>query len=108
VDKIQLNDLLVGSQVLQDFSDAYWQKNRVFGSAAHMDTVNYLYNEVLATGYYDVYKQEQIHLWSDANQTLSIGGVAYTISSVTFGVNGNVTGGLVPVANLGCALVGTF
>jgi len=70
-----------------------------------MDTVNWLYDEVIAIGYYDVYLQEQVHSWSDSNQTLSVNGIEYDVNSATYGPNGVVSAPVVAVNNLGCALV---
>lgn len=77
----------------------------MFGSAAHLDTVNYLYDQVDALGYYDVWLQEQVHPWSDANQTLSVNGVEYEVTGATYGPNGDVSSLLVAVDNLGCDAV---
>jgi hypothetical protein len=70
-----------------------------------MDTVNWIYDEVMATGYYDVYLQEQVHTWTDANQTLSINDVEYAATGATYGPNGDLSAPIVAVNNLGCALV---
>ena len=70
-----------------------------------MDTVNWIYDEVMATGFYDVYLQEQVHSWTDSNQTLSINGVEYDVRSATYGPNGVASAPIVAVNNLGCDLV---
>ena len=62
VAQIRKEDILAGEQKLQDFAYKYPERSRVFGGAAHGDTVNYLYDELMATGYYDVYKRSSANL----------------------------------------------
>lgn len=67
-----------------------------------MDTVDYLYNELKRTGYYDVYKQEQVHLWSDSDQTLFVNGTEVDAQTMTYSPSTNVTSGIALVDNVGC------
>ncbi|GMG22771.1 unnamed protein product [Aspergillus oryzae] len=100
---IQLEDLLEGSQQLEDFAYAYPERNRVFGGKAHDDTVNYLYEELKKTGYYDVYKQPQVHLWSNADQTLKVGDEEIEAKTMTYSPSVEVTADVAVVKNLGCS-----
>ncbi|RHZ66770.1 M28 family metallopeptidase [Aspergillus thermomutatus] len=99
---INLRDLMHGAQKLEDFAYAYPERNRVFGGPAHEDTVNYLYRELKKTGYYDVFKQPQVHLWTRADQSLTVGGEAFAASTMTYSPSVNVTAPLAVVSNLGC------
>lgn len=95
--QITLNPLLEGVHHLSSFANAYPEGNRVFGGAAHEDTIDYIYRELTQTGYYDVTKQPQVHLWSKTEQNLAVnhGYMTYTPSV-------NVTAGVVHVLNGGC------
>jgi len=62
---VKLEDLLAGSQKLQDFADAAGG-NRAFGGAGHNATVDWLFDTLTETGYYDVYKDEFVDLFSSA------------------------------------------
>lgn len=96
---------MAGEQTLEDFAYSYPARNRVFGEQAHKDTVDYLYDELKKTGYYDVFKQEQVHLWSSSNQTFSVNGESLEAQSMTYGPSGETTAELVLVSNLGCSAV---
>ncbi|KAL4804659.1 hypothetical protein BDV18DRAFT_26654 [Aspergillus unguis] len=102
-EKIQLDDLLAGSQQLQDFADAYPDRNRVFGGKAHNDTVNWLYKELKRTGHYHVYKQPQQHLYSNAEQSLTANGETIDATTMTYSPSVNATGELAVVSSLGCS-----
>ncbi|KAE8371480.1 transferrin receptor [Aspergillus bertholletiae] len=102
-DDIRLRDLLKGSQKLEDFAYAYPERNRVFGGKAHEDTVNYLYRELKKTGYYDVYKQPQVHLWSRADQTLKVSNEEIEAQTMTYSPSVEVTAEVAVVQNLGCS-----
>lgn len=103
MDHIKLSDLLKGTQRLENFAYSHPERNRVFGSKAHNQTVDYLYNELKKTGYYDVYKQRQVHTWTKSTASLSTAGTAYNVSAMTYSPSTDVTGDLVVVANLGCS-----
>jgi hypothetical protein len=62
---VKLEDLMAGSQKLQDFADAN-DGNRAFGGGGHNATVDWLFDTLSATGYYDVYKDEFVELFSSA------------------------------------------
>lgn len=89
--------------MLQYFAYSYPGRNRVFGGAAHMDTVNYLYHELQTTGYYDVYKQPQVHLWSKADQNLTVNADKVDASAMIYSPSADVAADLALVSNLGCA-----
>lgn len=88
--------------MLEHFSSSYPERNRVFGGPAHMDTVNYIYHELEQTGYYDVYKQRQIHLWSKNEQNLTVNDARIDARPITYSPSVDITADLVLVANLGC------
>ncbi|KAJ5348886.1 uncharacterized protein N7506_002139 [Penicillium brevicompactum] len=100
---IRLDDLLKGTQKLEDFAYAYPERNRVFGGKAHNETVDFLYRELKKTGYYDVYKQPQVHTWTSAEASLTYDGKPITITSMTYSPSVDITGDLVLVSNVGCA-----
>lgn len=66
-------------------------------------TVNYLYDTLAATGYYDVYIQS-FSVDSIAGN-LSVNGAAVDAAPMSFSPGGSVSGALVPVANIGCDAV---
>ncbi|OJJ07484.1 hypothetical protein ASPVEDRAFT_56851 [Aspergillus versicolor CBS 583.65] len=101
--QIRLDDLLAGSQQLQDFAYAYPERNRVFGGRAHNDTVNWLYRELKRTGHYDVYKQPQKHLYSNAEESLTANGEAYEATTLTYSPSGNASAELAVIDSLGCS-----
>lgn len=100
---IRLEDLLKGAQQLEDFAYAYPERNRVFGGAAHNDTVDFIYDELKKTGYYDVYKQPQIHTWSSATASLAFEGDSITVTPMTYTPSVEVTAELAVVSNVGCS-----
>lgn len=67
-----------------------------------MDTINYIAHELRKTGYYHVHKQEQVHLWSHTEQTLTVNGEDVPAQAMTYSPSGNVTAELVHVSNVGC------
>ncbi|KAJ0413189.1 hypothetical protein BJY00DRAFT_297262 [Aspergillus carlsbadensis] len=101
--QVRLSDLLEGAKQLEDFAYAYPERNRVFGSKAHNDTVNWLYRELKRTGHYDVWKQPQVHLWSDAQQSLAANGEDYEATAMTYTPSTEVTAELAVVDTLGCS-----
>ena len=98
---ITLEDLLKGSQVLQDFADANGG-NRAFGGAGHNATVDYLYNTLAETGYFDVARHEFVELFSSGKARLSAGNATFAPGIMTYTPSGTVKKPLVRVANLGC------
>ncbi|KAL2837002.1 hypothetical protein BJY01DRAFT_221406 [Aspergillus pseudoustus] len=101
--QIRLSDLLEGAKQLEDFAYAYPERNRVFGGRAHNDTVNWLYRELKRTGHYDVWKQPQTHLWSNAQQSLAANGEDFVASAMTYTPSTDVTAELAVVDTLGCS-----
>ncbi|KAF2010235.1 Zn-dependent exopeptidase [Aaosphaeria arxii CBS 175.79] len=99
---INLDDLLAGSQKLQDFADANGG-NRAFGGAGHNATVDWLYKELKKTGYYNVEKQPFVELFSAATVGFTAAGESYAAAYMTYGPSGSVEQTpLVKVANIGC------
>ncbi|RAH50504.1 putative aminopeptidase Y [Aspergillus brunneoviolaceus CBS 621.78] len=102
--QITLSDLLEGTQRLQDFAYAYPQRNRVFGGAAHNDTLGYIYRELNATGAYDLHRQPQIHTWTKHNQSVTTAeGQSLIAHSMAHSPSTNVTAELALVPQLGCS-----
>ncbi|KAL2816560.1 hypothetical protein BJX63DRAFT_387673 [Aspergillus granulosus] len=101
--QIRLSDLLEGAKQLEDFAYAYPERNRVFGGRAHNDTVNWLYRELKRTGHYDVWKQPQVHPWSDAQQSLTANGEDFEAVAMTYTPSVNVTAELAIIDTLGCS-----
>ncbi|KNG45201.1 leupeptin-inactivating enzyme 1 precursor [Stemphylium lycopersici] len=102
IEDIKLEDLLKGSQQLQTFADEAGG-NRAFGSTGHNATTEWLYQTLLATGYYDVYKQPFVELFTAATTKFTAAGEDIPVSYMTFGPSGDVTANIVKVNNLGCA-----
>lgn len=100
---IKLEDLLAGSQQLQTFADEAGG-NRAFGSTGHNATTEWLYQTLKATGYYDVYKQPFVELFTAATTKLTVAGEEIEAAYMTFGPSGDVTANVVKVNNLGCAV----
>ncbi|KAH8194296.1 hypothetical protein TruAng_011534 [Truncatella angustata] len=100
-ESINLDDLLAGSQKLQDIADAS-DGNRAFGSAGHNLTIDYIYDTLNALGYYDVYKQPFVELFYSAEASLVVDGVEYEPGSMTYSPGGTFSAPLVLVSNLGC------
>lgn len=100
---IHLDDLLKGSQQLEDFAYAYPERNRVFGSAAHNDTVDFIYRELKRTGYYNVWKQPQVHTWTTAESSLTFDGDSIDVTTMTYSPSVDVTAELTVVSSLGCS-----
>ena len=80
---IKIEDLLAGSQKLQDFADANGD-NRALDGVNHNATVDYLYDTLTALDYYDVYKQEFVEPFPGGSTNLSANGVDYEPSIMTY------------------------
>lgn len=77
--------------------------NRVFGSAGHNSTVDWIYNTIKATGHYNVYKQPFTEIYSEGSSSLSVNGEDINSIIMTYSPSGTATGAeIVPVSNLGC------
>lgn len=101
-DLVNIEDLLKGSQALQDIADEH-DGNRAFGSGGHNATVDYLMKTVEATGYYDVTKQPFTELYAQASGSLKVGGEEVASETLTYTPAGSASGAaLVKVAELGC------
>lgn len=99
---VKLEDLLAGSQKLQDFADANGG-NRAFGSAGHNETTEWLYQTLKATGYYDVFKQPFVELFTAATVGLTADGEDYPSEYFTYGPSAaDLSAPIVVVNNLGC------
>ena len=98
---ISVDDLVSGSAQLQAFADASGG-NRVFGGPGHNLTVNWLYDVLSATGYYDVQLQEFIALYSGGEAALTANGEDVPSELLTYTPDGSGTGPLVAIDNLGC------
>ncbi|KAF1846534.1 aminopeptidase-like protein Y [Cucurbitaria berberidis CBS 394.84] len=98
---IDLDDLLAGSQQLQTFADENGG-NRAFGSGGHNATTEWLYQTLKKTGYYDVYKQPFVELFTAATVSLTAAGAPVPAEYLTYGPSAKVTANLVKVNNLGC------
>jgi Zn-dependent M28 family amino/carboxypeptidase len=102
-DLVTLEDLLAGSQKLQDFADAS-EGTRAFGSPGHEATVDYLYSTLSSLDYYDVSKHEFVELFTSGKSSLSVNGVKYDPGLMTYTPSGNFSKPVVHIANLGCQL----
>ena len=103
-DLITTEDLVAGSQVLQDLADAHGG-NRAFGGGGHNATADYLFETLSALdGYYDVVKQPFTELYFAGTAELSVvGGDEYPASAFTYTPAGEISGAAVAaVAELGC------
>ncbi|WYZ37647.1 hypothetical protein EsH8_II_001153 [Colletotrichum jinshuiense] len=99
---ITIEDLLAGSQKLQDIADAH-EGNRAFGGGGHNATVDWLVEELEKLDYFDVYKQPFTENFAGSKATLSVSGAAVDARPMTFTPAGTITGApLVAVANIGC------
>lgn len=100
---INIDDLLKGSQALQDIADEHGG-NRAFGGGGHNATVDYIFETVEATGYYDVIKQPFTELYSEASGSIIIDDKEIASTPMTYTPGGSASGAaLVKVAGLGCS-----
>ncbi|KAL2160731.1 hypothetical protein VTH06DRAFT_928 [Thermothelomyces fergusii] len=99
---IKTEDLLAGSQELQDIATAHGG-TRVFGSGGHNATVDFLYYTLKAWDYYDVTKQPFKEIFSSGSASLSVDGEAVKAEVLTYTPSGYaVDTPVVEVANVGC------
>lgn len=100
---VNIDDLLAGAQILQDFANASPGRNRVFASPGHNATVNYLFDELSALDYYDVSLQPFEALFSDGSESLTVNGADQNATLFTYTPSGSVNSTtIVAVSNLGC------
>ncbi|CCC07157.1 hypothetical protein SMACR_01180 [Sordaria macrospora] len=95
-------DIRAGAQTLQDIADAN-SGTRVFGSTGHNATVDFLYNTLKDTGYYDVYKQPFTETYSAGTGSLSVNGKDLDVQIMTYTPAGTATGPIVYAEGLGCS-----
>lgn len=101
---IKLENLLAGSQKLQDFADANGG-HRAFGSGGHNATVDWLYDTLDALDYYDVVKQPFSEIFFEGNSNITIDGSVIENTIMTYTPSGSVTAKLVYAPGLGCTAV---
>ncbi|KAI9698610.1 MAG: hypothetical protein M1820_007409 [Bogoriella megaspora] len=105
-DTITIDALIGGEQALEDFAYATPERNRLVGSTAHNDTINYLFEQLSSLGdYYNVTLQP----WSTLTQTsgsanFSANGADQNATVFEYSQSGAPTAPLVAVANFGCDL----
>ena len=87
-----------------DFAYSHPGKNRYIGTPGHNLTVNYLYDTLVATGYYDVSIQP-FYVDSIDSESASVNGAEIEAAAMESTPGGIVTAPLVPVANTGCDAV---
>ncbi|RPA98448.1 Zn-dependent exopeptidase [Choiromyces venosus 120613-1] len=97
--------LLEHAEKYQSFADSTPDRNRVAGSVGHNMTVDYLYETLAATGYYNVNKQPFTYIFSKGNASFSA--LSKTYDSNYFDYSPSTGGStliapLAKVANLGC------
>lgn len=100
--------LLGHANKLQEIAYETPERNRVAGSVGHNKTVEYIYDTLAATGYYDVELQEFTYVFSEGNVTLSAAGTPYVSEYFQYSPAGSIVAPLIPVANLGCVAVGSL
>ena len=100
------SELLKKGQLFQDFAYSHEGRNRYIGSPGHNLTVNYLYDTLVATGYYDV--SIQPFTVDSIAGNLTVNGVAIASAPMSFSPEGIPSAGLVPVANVGCDAVSIY
>jgi PA domain len=98
---VSVDELVAGAAQLQAFADAH-EGTRVMGGPGHNDTVNWLYGVLSSTGYYDVSFQEFVALYSGGSASFTANGEETPVELMTYTPNGEGSGPLVAVNNLGC------
>ncbi|PWZ01230.1 Zn-dependent exopeptidase [Testicularia cyperi] len=102
---IKAKDLMAGAKKLQEIAYATSDRNRVFGSAGHNATVDYIASELRSLGdYYDVYLQPFTETYAESSAEVSIDGTKVEKpSTFTYSPNGNLKGvEVVKISNVGC------
>ncbi|AEO62109.1 peptidase [Thermothelomyces thermophilus ATCC 42464] len=99
---IKKEDLLAGSQELQDIATAHGG-HRAFGSSGHNATVDFLYYTLKALDYYNVTKQPFKEIFSSGTGSLTVDGEDIEAETLTYTPSGSATDKpVVVVANVGC------
>jgi len=99
------SELLKKGQAFQDFAYSWSGRNRLIGTPGHNKTVNYLYDTLLATGYYDV-SYQPFEIKTPVNETAVVAGKSIEVVAMAFSEGGKVTAPFGVVANFGCDAVG--
>ncbi|KAM0270452.1 hypothetical protein ACHAQH_009409 [Verticillium albo-atrum] len=102
-DLVKIEDLMAGSQALQDQADAHGG-NRAFGSGGHNATVDYLYETLSKLDYYDVVKQPFSEIFATGTSTLTADGAKIDSNIMTYTPGGSEKGPLFHVPGVGCAV----
>lgn len=100
--------LLEHAKKLQKFAEVTSNITRVAGSRGHNLTVDYIYDTLVKTGYYDVELQPFPYVFSEGNVTLSAAGTSYESLYFQYAPGGTVEAPLVSVSNFGCEAVSTL
>ncbi|KAK4184029.1 putative aminopeptidase [Podospora australis] len=90
-----------GAQKLQDIANKHGG-NRAFGSGGHNATVDYIYDTLAKTGYYNVRKQPFTEVFSEGTGKLTVAGQDIESQIMTYTPGGGATASLIAVPNLGC------
>lgn len=99
--RINLEDLLSGSQKLQDIADEA-DGNRVFGGKGHNATVDWLYESLTKLDYYDVTKQPFTELYAAGTADITVDGEPLEAAIMTYTPAGSGSGSLILASNVGC------
>ncbi|CAI6332599.1 unnamed protein product [Periconia digitata] len=100
---VNTEELVAGAQDLYDIAKANGN-TRAFGSPGHNATVEYIFEALVETGYYDVYKQPFVELYEDAQVDFSVDGVEYAARYLTYSPSGDLDKPLIGISNIGCTL----
>ncbi|KAH5291607.1 peptide hydrolase [Parastagonospora nodorum] len=100
VNTLHIDNLFAKAEILQSIAYATEGKNRVIGSPGHEATVKWIQDH-LDTSYYDVSLQG-VELSIGVNATLTANNKTIEAFATTLAPNGNATGSLVAIPNLGC------
>ncbi|KAI0015165.1 Zn-dependent exopeptidase [Xylariomycetidae sp. FL0641] len=106
VDSIVLEDLMECAQALEDIAYATPARNRVHGSEGHLNTVQYIIDELKSVGDYWSIQQQPVttEVLLGQESSLTIDGESFETGRFEFSNNGTWTDvPLVKIANHGCA-----
>ncbi|KAK3318055.1 hypothetical protein B0H66DRAFT_556128 [Apodospora peruviana] len=99
--QITLKPLRAGAEKLQAIANANGG-TRVFGSAGHNATVDYIFDTLTSLGYYDVVKQPFTEIYSAGTGSFAVNGEAIVSNIMTYTPSGSVTAQVIAVPDLGC------
>lgn len=97
--------LLGHAEKLEKFAFDTEDRNRVAGSVGHNKTVEYIYDTLVKTGYYDVTLQPFTYVFTEGTVELSVAGSEYPSEYFQYGPAGSVAAPVVPAAGFGCEAV---